>query len=110
MTDYNKLFRVDGKAALVTGGAQGIGAAVAEALAQMGASVLVTDIQESAAAATAERIRATVRAAGGHATLFRGGDKSAGVFQPLAPAVARIHERLKAGFDPAGIFNPGRMY
>jgi glycolate oxidase FAD binding subunit len=61
-------------------------------------------------AATAERIRATVRAAGGHATLFRGGDKSAGVFQPLAPAVARIHERLKAGFDPAAIFNPGRMY
>jgi glycolate oxidase FAD binding subunit len=61
-------------------------------------------------AATAERIRATVRAAGGHATLFRGGAKSAGVFQPLAPAVARIHERLKAGFDPAGIFNPGRMY
>jgi glycolate oxidase FAD binding subunit len=60
-------------------------------------------------AATAERIRATVRAAGGHATLFRGGDKSVGVFQPLAPAIARIHERLKAGFDPAGIFNPGRM-
>jgi glycolate oxidase FAD binding subunit len=60
-------------------------------------------------AATAERIRATVRAAGGHATLFRGGDKSVGVFQPLAPPIARIHERLKAGFDPAGIFNPGRM-
>jgi glycolate oxidase FAD binding subunit len=61
-------------------------------------------------AATAERIRATVRAAGGHAALFRGGDKSIGVFQPLAPPIARIHERLKAGFDPAGIFNPGRMY
>lgn len=61
-------------------------------------------------AQNAKRIRATVAAAGGHATLFRGGDKSAGVFQPLAPAVARIHERLKAGFDPAGIFNPGRMY
>jgi glycolate oxidase FAD binding subunit len=61
-------------------------------------------------AATAERIRAAVTAAGGHATLFRGGDKAVGVFQPLAPAVARIHERLKAGFDPAGIFNPGRMY
>jgi glycolate oxidase FAD binding subunit len=61
-------------------------------------------------AATAERIRATVRAVGGHATLFRGGDKSVGVFQPLAPAIARIHERLKAGFDPAGIVNPGRMY
>jgi glycolate oxidase FAD binding subunit len=61
-------------------------------------------------AATADRIRATVRAAGGHATLFRGGDKSIGVFQPLAPPIARIHERLKAGFDPAGLFNPGRMY
>ncbi|WP_198116321.1 glycolate oxidase subunit GlcE [Massilia rhizosphaerae] len=61
-------------------------------------------------AATAQRIRATVAATGGHATLFRGGDKGVGVFQPLAPAVARIHARLKAGFDPAGIFNPGRMY
>ena len=48
--------------------------------------------------------------AGGHATLFRGGDKSVGVFQPLAPALAKIHERLKAGFDPSNVFNPGRMY
>jgi len=61
-------------------------------------------------AATAQAIRATVTAGGGHATLFRGGDKSVGVFQPLAPAVARIHARLKASFDPAHIFNPGRMY
>jgi glycolate oxidase FAD binding subunit len=61
-------------------------------------------------AAASQRLRATVAACGGHATLFRGGDKSAGVFQPLAPAIARIHERLKAGFDPANIFNPGRMY
>ena len=55
-------------------------------------------------------IRAAVSAAGGHATLFRGGDKSVGVFQPLTPAVAQIHRRLKAGFDPSGIFNRGRMY
>jgi glycolate oxidase FAD binding subunit len=61
-------------------------------------------------AATAQRIRATVAACGGHATLFRGGDKSVGVFQPLAPAIAKIHERLKAGFDPSNIFNPGRMF
>ena len=58
----------------------------------------------------ASKIRAAVTAAGGHATLFRGGDKQAGVFQPLAPALARIHARLKAEFDPAQIFNPGRMY
>jgi glycolate oxidase FAD binding subunit len=58
----------------------------------------------------AESIRKTVSASGGHATLFRGGDKSVGVFHPLAPAVAKIHERMKAAFDPSNIFNPGRMY
>jgi glycolate oxidase FAD binding subunit len=47
---------------------------------------------------------------GGHATLFRGGERTAGVFQPLAPPLAAIHRRLKAEFDPAGIFNRGRMY
>ncbi|PFH10622.1 glycolate oxidase FAD binding subunit [Collimonas sp. PA-H2] len=61
-------------------------------------------------ASDAAAIRAAASAAGGHATLFRGGDKSVGVFQPLAPAVAQIHRNLKAGFDPAGIFNRGRMY
>ena len=61
-------------------------------------------------AATARNIRSAVTAVGGHATLFRGGDKSVGVFQPLAPAIAKIHERLKAAFDPSHIFNPGRMY
>jgi glycolate oxidase FAD binding subunit len=60
--------------------------------------------------ASAERIRATVADCGGHATLFRGGDKRVGVFQPLAPAIAKIHERLKAGFDPSNVFNRGRMY
>lgn len=58
----------------------------------------------------AAAIRRAVCAAGGHATLFRGGDKSGGVFQPLEPAIARIHQRLKDSFDPAHIFNPGRLY
>ena len=60
--------------------------------------------------ADAMAIRRTVAAAGGHATLYRAQDKAAGVFHPLAPAVAAIHQRLKASFDPAGIFNPGRLY
>lgn len=55
-------------------------------------------------------IRQAVAAAGGHAALFRGGDKAVGVFHPLAPAVATIHQRLRQAFDPAGIFNPHRMY
>ena len=55
-------------------------------------------------------VRSSVERAGGHATLFRGGDKAAGVFHPLKPAIFKIHRRLKGAFDPAGILNPGRMY
>ncbi|MGZ5032667.1 MAG: glycolate oxidase subunit GlcE [Usitatibacter sp.] len=60
--------------------------------------------------ADALAIRSSVERAGGHATLFRGGDKSIGVFHPLKPAILKIHRRLKEAFDPAGILNPGRMY
>lgn len=60
--------------------------------------------------ADAATIRAAAATAGGHATLHRGGDKSVGVFHPLAPAIERIHRNLKNAFDPAGIFNSGRMY
>jgi glycolate oxidase FAD binding subunit len=55
-------------------------------------------------------LRSTVERLGGHATLFRGGDKSVGVFHPLKPALLKIHRRLKEAFDPAGILNSGRMY
>lgn len=58
---------------------------------------------------SARHIRQAVAALGGHATLFRGGDKAVGVFHPLAPAIATIHQRLRQAFDPAGIFNPHRM-
>jgi glycolate oxidase FAD binding subunit len=46
--------------------------------------------------------------AGGHATLFRGGDRAGEVFHPLAPALARLHKNLKHAFDPTGMLNPGR--
>jgi glycolate oxidase FAD binding subunit len=59
--------------------------------------------------ADAAAIRALAERAGGHATLFRGGDKSGGVFHPLTPAVLQVHRNLKAAFDPRGIFNPGRL-
>ena len=47
---------------------------------------------------------------GGHATLFRSENKAVGVFQPLGASVLALQRRLKAAFDPAGIFNPGRLY
>ncbi len=60
--------------------------------------------------AAAPTVREAAKFGGGHATLFRGGDKSAGVFDPLPPALQSIHRNLKRTFDPSGIFNPGRMY
>ena len=60
--------------------------------------------------ADARTVREAAKRAGGHATLFRGGDKAVGVFQPLAPALMRIHTQLKREFDPHGILNRGRMY
>jgi glycolate oxidase FAD binding subunit len=58
----------------------------------------------------ARTIREDAAAAGGHAVLFRGGDRSGEVFHPLAPALETIHRRLKEAFDPKGILNPGRLY
>jgi glycolate oxidase FAD binding subunit len=60
--------------------------------------------------ADATTVRAAVTGLGGHATRFRSADRHQEVFTRLAPAVAAIHRKLKLAFDPAGIFNPGRLY
>jgi glycolate oxidase FAD binding subunit len=60
--------------------------------------------------AGATEVRAAAKSAGGHATLFRGGARAGGVFTPLDPVLARLHRNVKAVFDPAGVFNRGRMY
>jgi len=49
-------------------------------------------------------------AVGGHATLFRNGDRSAEIFAPLSHAHMQLHRNLKQAFDPNAILNPGRMY
>src|SRR5690242_21961873 len=55
--------RLDGRVAIVTGGAQGIGGATARRLAEDGARVAIADVDR----ATAERNAETIRAAGGTA-------------------------------------------
>ncbi len=57
-----------------------------------------------------ETIREQVAAAGGHAILFRGGDRSGPVFHPLPQPLLALHQRLKNAFDPGRLFNPGRLY
>ncbi len=60
--------------------------------------------------ADASTLRGPTEAAGGHATLFRGGDRTSEVFHSLGPGLLGLHRRLKNAFDPHGIFNPGRLY
>jgi glycolate oxidase FAD binding subunit len=59
-------------------------------------------------------LRRMATAAGGSATIFiaskADGTGARGRFTPLSPVLQQIHQRLKAEFDPAGIFNRGRLY
>src|SRR5882724_638971 len=57
-------FRLDGKVAIITGAASGIGRAIAQRFAQVGAIVRLVDINEQEAADTAQEIAAS----GGSAT------------------------------------------
>jgi glycolate oxidase FAD binding subunit len=62
--------------------------------------------------AEADLVRDLVKQAGGHATLVRASEEvrqSVPAFQPETPAVAALSARIREKFDPAGMFNPGRM-
>lgn len=60
--------------------------------------------------APAAGVREAAARLGGHATLFYAANKAAGAFAPLSAPLDRIHRELKKAFDPAGIFNRGRLY
>ena len=68
-----------------------------------------------APASAATQVREAAVKVGGHATLFRTSaahgdtDKQVGVFTPLNAVQQRIQNELKKQFDPAGIFNLGRI-
>jgi glycolate oxidase FAD binding subunit len=63
-------------------------------------------------------IRSKVNAAGGNTILFVANKaintldniENRVIFNPLKPPLDRIHRELKRQFDPAGIFNRGRMF
>jgi glycolate oxidase FAD binding subunit len=60
--------------------------------------------------ADVQQVRAAARKAGGHAIAFRGFADPASTFHPLPPPLRPLHARLKDVFDPARIFNRGRLY
>lgn len=56
MNALEKLFSLEGKTAIVTGGAQGIGSVVAMRMAEVGANIAIFDMQEEKARKTAKEI------------------------------------------------------
>ena len=71
------------------------------------------DPEEAGSDGAAAKLRAAVAASGGgHATLIKASESvrtSAPVFDPMKGALAALTDRVKTGFDPKRIFNPGRM-
>ena len=56
MTSFLDSFRLDGRTALITGGARGIGAEIGRRMAEVGASVILADLNADAVRATAASI------------------------------------------------------
>ena len=59
--------------------------------------------------AASSTLRSWAAEHGGQATLYRGTDKSAGVFQSLPAPMVALHQRLKQVFDPQHVLNRGRL-
>ncbi|MCP4121602.1 MAG: glycolate oxidase subunit GlcE [Bacteroidetes bacterium] len=57
-----------------------------------------------------QQLHKIAKDAGGHVSLFSGGDRTAEVRQPLSDIERRLQKRMKDAFDPHGILNPGRLY
>ena len=57
-----------------------------------------------------EQLERAAADAGGHVTLFRGGDRYSEVRAPLGNVERLLQQRLKQSFDPDAILNPGRLF
>jgi glycolate oxidase FAD binding subunit len=73
---------------------------------------LSLDPEEAGPDAGAPVVRSAVTSAGGAATLIVAPESiraAIPVFEPVSAALAALTARVKTGFDPRGVLNPGRM-
>jgi NAD(P)-dependent dehydrogenase (short-subunit alcohol dehydrogenase family) len=91
--------QVEGKVALVTGGASGIGAACAELLAREGACVAVTDVDEL----RGPEVVAGIRKAGGEATFWHHDVTSEPRWIEIVAEIEKRYGRLDILVSNAGI-------
>jgi glycolate oxidase FAD binding subunit len=73
---------------------------------------LSLESEEAGPDAGAGIVRPVIKTAGGHATLVVAPEAvraSVPVFEPLSAGLAQLTARVKSGFDPRGVLNPGRM-
>ena len=95
---------LNGKAALVTGGSRGMGAAIAMALAEAGADVAIT---YSASPEKAEAVTKQIEAKGRRALSLRADSADAAAVTASVDEAAKIFGRLDILVANAGIVTPG---
>lgn len=89
--------KLNGKIAIITGGASGIGEATADLFAQHGAQVVIADIQEEKGRSVAESIGST------HCTFIKCDVTDEQQVQSLVQSTVEIHGRVDIMFSNAGI-------
>jgi NAD(P)-dependent dehydrogenase (short-subunit alcohol dehydrogenase family) len=95
---------LDGKVALVTGAAKGIGRASALAFAAEGARVVVADVDDDGGTETVS----LVRGAGGEATFVRADVADAGDVQAMVACAVDTYGGLDCAHNNAGVAGGGR--
>jgi 2-dehydro-3-deoxy-D-gluconate 5-dehydrogenase len=95
-----QLYNLDGKSAIVTGGALGIGQAIALRLAEAGAAITISDVKLDAAVAVVERIKVQ----GGKAQAVRADAGSVGDAKRVVQAATDVFGSVDILVNNAGIF------
>lgn len=94
---------LDGRVALITGAASGIGEATAKRCAQEGAAVVVVDINGDGA----DRVVAEIRAAGGRASAFRADVAVPDAIEAMVRHAVEVFGRLDILHNNAASGDPG---